>query len=171
MSAKGHASNWRLTPKNRFLSGKSMSPALAKPDREESGLQLTLKAVFGTTTASADGFDTDPRSNVFVCCAGPAAILSRVDTQLNITQQLYRARHDAAPVNAIPSFYNPSTPPNTPRKSHHPSPLKESTYGQGSARSLDVIPGSPGHGSTRNREVTCVALSPRANILAIGEVN
>ncbi len=172
MSAIGSAASRKLTPKNRFHPGQTASPSSTRPSREESGLHLTLKNVIGTTTSSSNSFDTDPGNNSFVCCAGPAVILSEVDDHCDITQRLFRARESASAVNLTPSFYNPSTPPSTPSKSRQGSPLKDKSYGLGPSSFYENAPDSPAHGraNTRSREATCVSLSTVGQFLAVGEV-
>lgn len=172
MSAVTHAASLRLTPKHRFHPALTPAHTPVKSSREENGLQLTLKSVIGTTTSSNSAFHALPERHFFVCCAGPAVVLNRVDEQLNITQQSYRARPNASPINATPSFYNPSTPPNTPGRSRHGSPLKDGTYGIGSTATLEYTSDSPGHGKASNwsREATCVSLSHCGKFLAVGEV-
>jgi len=173
MSAVSHAASLRLTPKNRLHPALTPNQTPAKPSREDSGLQLTLKNVIGTTTSSNSAFNALPEKHAFVCCAGPAVVLNRVDEQLNITQQLYRARPNALPMNATPSFYNPSTPPNTLGRSHYGSPLKEGSYGIGYTASSEYTSDTPNHGkaSNRSRAATCVSLSHCGKFLAVGEVS
>lgn len=164
-------------PKDRFHSpanakANASTPSHAKHSRVESGLQLILKTVIGTTTSSADAFDADPENSVFVCCAGPAVILSHVDEHLNISQRLFRAKPNVQPINATQSFYKSSTPPSTPARSRHGSPLKTKGFGIGPTANSEHLLDSPGHGlaSSRGREATCVSLSRRGNLLSIGEV-
>ena len=172
MSSIGHAASLRLTPKNRFHPIQTLTQTPTKVSRDESGLQLTLKNVIGTTTSSASAFDAVAEHHTFVCCAGPAAILSRVDENLNITQRLFRARPNALPVNPTLSFYNPSTPPTTPGRGRQGSPLKEGIYGIGSSASLEYAAESQGHSKAghRSKESTCVSLSRCGKFLAVGEV-
>lgn len=167
MSASHHAASWSLTPKDRL---ETASPSGAR--YTDSAVQLTLKSVIGTTTSSANGFDADTESQSFVCCAGPAVILSRLNEDLDISQQLFRARQHAAPINATPSFYNPSTPPSTPSRSRHTSQLKSGGYGLGFTASFEYLPDSSGstRASNRCRESTCVSLSHGGKFLAVGEV-
>ena len=173
MSAISHAAGLRLTPKNRFHPTHTPTHTPVKQAREDSGLQLILKNVIGTTTRSPNAFDASPAHHTFVCCAGPAAILSQVDENLNITQRLFRARPNASPVNATPSFYNPSTPPITPARSRQGSPLKEGGYGLSSTASLEYAADSQGlvKAGNRSRECTCVSLSHCGKFLAVGEVS
>ena len=172
MSSNGHAAGLRLTPKNKFYPAQSTTHMPRKLSRDDKSLQLTLKIVIGTTTSSANAFDALPEHHSFVCCAGPAAILARVDEKLNVSQRLFRARPNAFSVNATPSFYNPSTPPNTPGKGRQGSPLKDGSYGIVSTTGFEYPPDSQGQSraGSRSRESTCVALSRCGKFLAVGEV-
>lgn len=173
MSAIGSAASWKLIPRNKLHPGQSASPVSTRPSLEESGLHWTLKNVIGTTTSSSNAFDANPENNSFVCCAGPAVILSQVDDHCDISQRLFRARESALAVNSTPSFYNPSTPPTIPSRSRQGSPLKDRSYGPGSSALHENEPHSPAYGrvNTRSRETTCVSLSPGGQLLAVGEVN
>ena len=173
MSSTGHAASSMLTPMSRFHTPPNSGLSPAKHAQELGNLRLNFNNIVGTTTASANAFDALPEHHTFVSCAGPAAVLSRVDDHLNITQQLYRARPNASPVNATQSFYNPATPPNTPGKSRHGSPLKDGGCGTIYNGLQDYPPNSPSQGRANNRirETSCVSLSRGGNLLAVGEVN
>lgn len=168
MSALSNGTNSRLTPKHRLHLGHNTSKAA----REDGGLHLNLKTVVGTTTTSLNEFDSLSEQNAFICCAGPAVILSNVDEHLNISQRLFCARPSTAPINATPSFYNPSTPPTTPGRSRQGSPLKDNGYGMGLTPSLEYTPDSSSNAKSkgRNREATCVSMSRAGRFLAVGEV-
>lgn len=173
MSAIGHATSLVLTPTSRFHAIQNTNPSLTKQTREYNSPQLSLKSVIGTTTKSVNAFDALPEYHTFVCCAGSAAVLSRVDDHLNITQQLFRARPNTIPINANISYYNPATPPSTPGKSRNGSPLKDGGCGAIHSSLLDYPPDSPSHGraNNRSREASCVSLSRGGNLMAVGEVN
>lgn len=151
-----------LPPRNRY---RTTQDALQNRETDQSW-QLSLRSVIGTTTTSSNAFDTVPEHNVFAYCAGPAVIISKVDDELNVSQRLYRSKHSASPINGTSSFYNPITPPTTPSRSRHGSPLKEGSYGS------DDISASPGSGRVGawNREATCISLSRGGRFLAVGEV-
>ena len=168
MSSIGHGGGLRLTPRHRLHPTYHFARS-----QEDERLQLCLKTVIGTTTSSPNAFDSDGARHNFVYCAGPAAIVSHVDEDIGITQRLFRARHNAPPVNATTSFYNPSTPPTTPSKgSRHGSPLKDGPSANGLGASSEYSPDSPGTGRIQNRvrEATCVALSRQGGLLVVGEV-
>ena len=141
--------------------------------RSGEDINLNLKTVLGTTTRSANAFDADPEGNTFVCCAGPAVVLYQVDEDFNISQRCYRARPNVPPINATQSFYHPSTPPNTPMKSRHGSPLKNMGVPMASTiLSEQFLEASSHDGSNnRNREVTSVSMSHEGSLLAVGEVS
>lgn len=156
-----------LTPRSRYRTGQEG----AVGRRDDDGWQLSLKSVIGTTTSSNNAFDCLPEHHVFAYCAGPAVILSHVDESFNVTQRLFRARPNTAPINASQSFYSPNTPPTTPIRSRHGSPLKESIPG-GLGAASGYTTGSPGgvKAATLNREATCISLSRGNRFLAVGEV-
>ena len=151
-----------LTPRNRFRTTQDV----AQGREIDHGWQLTLRSVIGTTTTSNNAFDSVPELSVFAYCAGPAVILSEVDEAFNVSQRLFRSRHSASPINGTSSFYNPSTPPTTPSRSRHGSPLKEAIYG---SEEYSTTPGS-GKAGGWNRDATCISLSRGGKLLAVGEV-
>src|SRR5205809_4701769 len=75
--------------------------------------ELSLKHIIGTTTNSTSGFDSLPSSRSFAYTAGAAAVVVKLDDQLQVTQRFFRARPTAVPVNATASSYPPSTPMNS----------------------------------------------------------
>lgn len=156
-----------LTPSNRYP-----NQAAVRSFQEDVGCHLQLKTVIGTTTSSPNSFDSLPHINAFAICAGSAVIVARVDAQLNITQNLFRARPNARPVNETFSFYSSSTPPISSLRSRLASSLKESGYGAG--HSYEDSGGESAGTSQickRTREATCISLSPEGNLLAVGEVS
>lgn len=171
MSSIGHAASPMITPTSRFHATQNPGLISTKQARENNNLQISFKGVAGNTTNTVNAFDA--LSEHYVCCAGSAAVLSRVDERLDITQQLFRVRPNALPINATPSFYNPATPPNTPGKSRHGSPLKDTGCGIVYNGLQDYLPDSPSQGRVKNRsrETSCVSLSRGGNLMAVGEVN
>lgn len=161
MNGPGHP-GFALTPRNRLRTAQDVAQ-----NREiDNGWHLILRSVIGTTSSSNNAFDSHPEDRVFAYCAGPAVILLKVDEAFNVSQRLFRARHSASPINGTSSFYNTSTPPTTPSRSRHGSPLKEASY---AADDFAASPGS-GRASNWNREATCLSLSKGARFLAVGEV-
>lgn len=167
MISIGRGDSSRLTPKHRLHPGLSTRTA-----HEDSSLRLTLRTVIGSTTSSASSFDSISEHNLFVCCAGPAAILSQVDEDLKITQRLFRARPNALPIYGSSSFYSSGTTPITPTRSRYTSSLKDGAYVAGITTPGDLMPDSPSNSrlSSRTREATCVSISPGAKFVAVGEV-
>lgn len=172
MSSIGHAASSMVTPMSRFHASQIPGLSPTKQAREYNNLLISFKSVAGNTTSSVNAFDALSEQQTFACCAGSAAVLSRVDEHLNITQQLFRARPNALPINATPSFYNPATPPNTPGKSRHGSPLKDTGCGVVHNGLQDYSSDSPSQGrvNNRSRETSCVSLSRGGNLMAVGEV-
>ena len=150
----------------------SPRPNPTRQARECTNVQLSLNRVIGTTTSSANAFDALTEHHTFVCCAGSAAVLCRVDEHFNITQYSFRARPNASPINAIPSFYNPITPPGTQGKCRYRSPFKDGGSGTTHNGLLDYPPDSPSQGraNNRSRETSCVSLSREGSLMAVGEV-
>ena len=159
------ASNGTRPLKERFTPHQASS---AKQLREDTGLRLLLKACMGTTTTTVNGFDTDPVNHLFAYCAGSATILTRIDDNLDTTQQLYYAKQE--PVNVTTSFYNSSTPSPIPGTGHRPSPLKSGALQLGCNSPPCKSPGVTSKASARNRETTCVSLNSTTKWLAVGEV-
>ena len=158
----------RTTPRTR-LPPSNLGP---KYSQDDDRVQLSLRTVIGNTTTSPTGFDCDTARNRFVCCAGPASILTDIQEGCVFGQRVFRARVNAVPVNAVPSFYNSATPPTTPTRRKTASPIKDSTF----AHSLNVHSEQPSEspgGSKiqyRTREATCVSLDMKGDLLAVGEV-
>lgn len=157
-----------LTPNNRFHPTK----ATGRPSHDDHDYHLQLKTVIGTTTSSSSSFDCHPEIKTFVVCAGSAVIVAKVDAHLNITQQIFRARPNARPVNETPSFYNPSTPPVATLRNRLASSMKDSGYGAGYSFEESAAD-SPGTNqlTKRTREATCISLSSEGTLLAMGEVS
>ena len=173
MSGTSNTGSLRLTPKNRLtpvqLSG--------KPAREDTGLSLSLKTIIGTTTGSANAFDSDHESHTFAVCAGSAVVLGQVDDtpELNVTRRFFRARSDGWPVSATPSFYSsPVLPGISDSRIGLTSFSKDGGHGlaTGSFTTGSHPTESPvrGKGNKKIRDATCVSLSPGAKLLAVGEV-
>lgn len=101
MSTFNHAASRRLTPRK--------TPA--KPGREETSLRFSLTRIIGTTAVSASAFDYLSDLDIVATCAGSAAVLSRFDADLNVTQRIFRAGPNATAINASSPFYDPGTPP------------------------------------------------------------
>ena len=154
------ATGLRLTPQNHI----SPSHHPGKCTGDNGDCHLSVKTVIGTTTCSANGFDCLVDS--FAAIAGSAVILTRIDSDLNVTRRFFRARHNPWPHNSSSASYSPATPPTGPELRHRLiSPQKS------------VRAGSPlgdlGESHTarqRTKAATCISLSPDGRFLALGEV-
>ncbi len=171
MSGSSNTGSLRLTPKNRLTP--IQTPG--KSTREDTGVRLSLKRVIGTTTGSANAFDSDHESHSFAVCAGSTVVLSQIDEDLNITQRFFRARPDVWPTSATCSFYSsPVAQSTSDSRSRSASSMKDGGHGQASGGITvgNYSVESPGRGkaSKRTRDMTCVSLSPGAKLLAVGEV-
>lgn len=141
--------------------------------KDLNNLRVSFNSVIGTTTDSANAFDSLPENHTIAYCAGSATVLAQVDEHLNLTQRLFRVRPNASPVNPTPSFYNPATPPITPAKSRHGPHSKD-----GGSETIynglqDYHSKSPSQikATNRNRQTSCLSLSRRGDLMAVGEVN
>ncbi|KAG8531050.1 uncharacterized protein KY384_004407 [Bacidia gigantensis] len=150
MSSIGHGPSgggFRLTPRAKlYPMGNSTRHA-----QDEDRLQLNLKTVIGTTTSSPNAFDSSLFQNVFVYCAGPAAIVSYVQKDLAIVQRVFRAKPNTLPINATSSFYNPATPPTTPIRSRYPTQLKDAAQINGISPHSGSLPDVQGNTKVQNR--------------------
>lgn len=157
-----------LTPNNRV----HPIQATGRQSQDDYDCHLQMKTVIGTTTSSPNSFDCHPEIKTFVVCAGSAVIVARVDAHLNITQQIFRARPNARPINETPSFYNTSTPPVTNLRNRLASSLKDGGYRAGYSFEESAAE-SPGTSQLikRTREATCISLSSEGTLLAVGEVS
>ena len=173
MNSIGCAASSVLTPSSRIHASQTYSLNPPKQAQELKNLELSLKDIIGTTTDSVNAFDALPGHHSFVCCAGSAAVLSRVDEHLNISQQFFRARPNTSPINATPSFYNPATPPITPGKNRLGSPFKGEVSRISYTGSFNDSSSSPSQGRANkpSRETSCVSLSRGGDLVAVGEVN
>ena len=168
MSSIGHGGGLRNFPRHRLH-----LPHNGIRSQEDDRVQLSLKAVIGTTTTSPNGFDSASELDCFAYCAGPAVIVSQIHRDLTVTQRLFRARQNASSLNWTPSFYNPTTSPTTPTRSRHGSPFKDGSFSASLMMTPEHTSDSPTTGKSPNcvRETTCVSLGRRSNLVAIGEVS
>ena len=162
----------RRTPKNKFT---PTQPA-GRAARADTGFDLSLRNIIGTTTTSANGFSVDQDSHSFAVCAGSAVVLSQLDENLDITKRFFRTRPDAWPTNITPSFYSSLTSQGTPDSHSRPkSSLKDGGYRQaGGGNPMGVAHSEPSSRSKANklaRDASCVSLSPGGKFLAVGEVS
>ncbi|KAF2748938.1 WD repeat protein-like protein [Sporormia fimetaria CBS 119925] len=172
MSPAALAGNIKLHPNSSpYLKATPMRPPV-KPSRPEA--TLALKQVIGTTTCSANGFDSLPNGHSFAFTAGAAAVVATIEDGNIVSQRFYRARPTANPLNPSASVYGgPSTPAQNESRSR---------TGNSAQAGLGVSPiasptadwtDSPGNKSWSARErikaATCLSFSPDGRFLAVGE--
>lgn len=163
----------KLTPSNSpFVKSASLRSPV-KSNRQE--LNLSLRQVIGTTTNTANGFDSLPSGRSFAFTAGAAAVIATVDDNQQVSQRFYRARPTANPLNPSSSIYGgPSTPTNNESRSRTAVSLRDAGIGASPLASPGGDWGdSPGNKTWTARErikaATCVSFSPDGKYLAIGE--
>ena len=173
MSSTGHAADLMLTPTSRHRASHNPGLSHTKQAQNSNNLRLSFNSVIGTTTDSANAFDSLPEHHTFAYCAGSATVLAQVDEHLNISQRLFRVRPNASPVNATPPFYNPGTPPSTPGRFRHGSHSKDGGYEAMYHGLQDYHSKSPSQDkvTNRNRQTSCLSLSRGGDLMAVGEVN
>ena len=146
----------------------------SKKQSQQAGLTLTLKSIIGTTTYSSRGFDCNSATSSFATCAGSAAVVTHVDSELKVSQKFFRARNGPSVAYGASSNHDAQGAPNTPEwRTHLASSLRRKTFGIGSTRSPQVDQGvSPGRANIRQktRATSCVSLSSDGRLLAVGEV-
>ena len=171
MSLTGHTSSSMLTPTGKLHASPNPGLSHVKQAQDSNNIRLSFDSVIGTTTDSANAFDSLPEHHTIAYCAGSATVLAQVDEHLNLTQRLFRVRPNASPVNVIPPFYNPATPPSTPGKSRYGSHSKDGGCETIYHNSQDYHSKSPSQtkATNRNRQTSCVSLS--RGVMAVGEVN
>jgi hypothetical protein len=163
----------KLTPSSPspFKNTPLRSPT--KSNRAEAS--LALKQVIGTTTNSANAFDSLPSSCSFAFTAGAAAVLASVDDQHRVSQRFYRARPTANPINPSGSVYGgPPTPTQNESRNRTAATLREAGLGASPLASPAVEwSDSPGNKNWNVRDrikaATCVSFSPNGRYLAVGE--
>jgi hypothetical protein len=168
----GPGTSLKITPSNSpVLRSATRSPQKLMPCQST----LSLQTVIGTTTATPNGFSSHEPTRSFALCAGSAAILAEVDSDLNINQRFFRARPTAIAVNPVTSFYSQSTPPTTPETRRPSLAAKSGT----NASFYGASPGGDWTDATNSRTwssrervkaVSSVEISPNGRFLAVGEV-
>jgi hypothetical protein len=167
-------SGLKLTPSpSPFKNTPLRSPI--KAHRAEAS--LALRQVMGTSTNSANAFDSLPTARSFAFCAGAAAVLATIDDQQRVSQRFYRARPTASPINPSSSVYGgPATPTQNESRNRTATSLREAGIGASPLGSpAHDWSASPGGTSWSARErikaATCVTFSPDGKYLAVGEVS
>ena len=146
-----------------------------KPSRTEAN--LALRQVIGTTTSSANAFDSLQTGNCFAYTAGAAAVIASVDEEHNVSQCFYRARPTTNPLNPSASIYGgPSTPTQNESRNRTAASLRDAGFGGSPLASpaANDWPDSPSSRAWTVKEkikaATCVSFSPDGKFLAVGEV-
>lgn len=137
---------------------------------------LALRQVIGTTTSSANAFDSLPSGRCFAYTAGAAAVMAFVDEENNIVQRFFRARPTTNPINPSASIYGgPATPTQNESRNRTAASLRDAGFGGSPLASPAAIewPDSPSSRAWTMKEkikaATCVSFSPDEKFLAIGE--
>lgn len=167
----------KLTPTpSPFTTTKNNPRSPIKPGRAEA--TLALRTVIGTTTSTANAFDSLPAARCFAYTAGAAAVVATVDEQHNITQRFYRARPTTNPINSFSSVYGgPSTPTQNESRNRAAASLREAGLGASphASPATNDWNDSPNNRAWTAREkikaATCVSFSPDGKFLAVGEVS
>ncbi|KAJ4297902.1 hypothetical protein N0V90_005801 [Kalmusia sp. IMI 367209] len=164
----------KLTPSpSPFLKNTPLRSPIKSHHRSD--VSLTLRQVIGTTTSSANAFDTLSSARSFAFCAGAAAVLATVDDEHHVSQRFFRARPTTNPINPSASIYGgPSTPTQNESRNRTAASLREAGIGASPLASpANDWSDSPGGKSWSARErikaATCVSFSPDAKFLAVGE--
>ncbi len=138
---------------------------------------LALRQVIGTTTNSANAFDSLSSGRCFAYTAGAAAVIASVDEEHKVTQRFYRARPTTIPLNPSSSIYGgPSTPTQNESRNRVAASLRDAGFGASplaSPAANDWQESPTGKAWTMKEKIkaaTCVSFSPDGRFLAVGEV-
>jgi len=175
MASPAWGASIKLTPSpSPFL---RHTPQRSPVKAHRTDASLALRQVIGTTTGSANAFDSLPSARSFAFCAGAAAVLATVDDEHHVTQRFYRARPTTAPINPATSVYGgPSTPIQNESRNRTANPLRDIAGGASPyASPAHDWTDSPGSKTWTARErikaATCVSFSPDGRFLAVGEAS
>ncbi|KAF1834581.1 WD domain-containing protein [Decorospora gaudefroyi] len=137
---------------------------------------LALRQVIGTTTNSANAFDSLPLGSSFGYTAGAAAVIASIDEQGHVIQRFYRARPTTNPINPSASIYGgPSTPTQNESRNRTAASLRDAGFGGSPlpSPSLHDWADSPSSRAWTMKEkikaATCVSFSPDGKYFAVGE--
>ncbi|KAF9698469.1 hypothetical protein EKO04_003898 [Ascochyta lentis] len=168
----------KLTPTpSPFTSTSTRTNSLRSPIKAtRAEATLALRTVIGTTSSTANAFDSLPAARCFAYTAGAAAVVATVDEQHNISQRFYRARPTTNPLNASASIYGgPATPTQNESRNRAAASLRDAGLGASPHASPAANDGSdsPNNRAWTARErikaATCVSFSPDGRFLAVGE--
>ena len=160
----------KLTPSNSPYLRPSGPKSPSRSTRFGNEPCLSLKSIIGTTTYSSTAFDCLPLARSFAYVAGAAAVLVKLSDQGQVSQQFFRARPTAVPVNAVASVTNPSTPTHSAAdfRNRALTPLRDAAVSP-MADWADSPSSKTWTARERIKAATCVALSPDGRFLALGE--
>ncbi|KZM18909.1 uncharacterized protein EKO05_0006689 [Ascochyta rabiei] len=165
----------KLTPTpSPFASAKNSLRSPIKAARAEA--TLALRTVIGTTTSTANAFDSLPAARCLAYTAGAAAVVATVDAQNHISQRFYRARPTTHPINSSASIYGgPATPTQNESRNRAAASLRDAGLGPSphATPAANDWSDSPNNRAWTARErikaATCVSFSPDGRFLAVGE--
>lgn len=139
-------------------------------------VNLALRQVIGTTTNSANAFDSLPSARCFAYTAGAAAVIASIGPDHNVSQRFYRARPTTNPLNPSSSIYGgPSTPTQNESRNRTAASLRDAGFGGSplaSPAANDWAESPSGRAWTMKEKIkaaTCVSFSPDGKFLAVGE--
>jgi hypothetical protein len=164
----------KLTPSNSPYLRTTPLRSPVKTSRAEA--TLALKQVIGSTTNSANAFDSLSSGRCFAFTAGAAAVVAAVDEEDHVSQRFFRARPTTNPLNPSASVYGgPSTPTQNESRNRTAAALRDGGLGASPLGSpANEWGDSPGNRTWSTRErikaATCVSFSPDGKFLAVGEV-
>lgn len=141
-------------------------------------VNLALRQVIGSTTGSANAFDSLPSGSCFAYTAGAAAVIATTDDEHKVSQRFYRARPTTNPLNPSSSIYGgPSTPTQNESRNRVAASLRDAGFGASPVASpaANDWADSPTNKAWTIKEkikaATCVSFSPDGKFLAVGEVS
>ncbi|KAF2728591.1 WD40 repeat-like protein [Polyplosphaeria fusca] len=172
MMSPAWGASLKLTPAHSPYLKNTPLRSPVKTSRPE--VSLALKQVIGTTTSSANAFDSLPSGRTFAFTAGAAAVIAEVDDEHRLTQRFYRARPTTNPLNPSSSVYGgPSTPTQNESRNRIAASLRDAGIGASPLASPGDWTDSPGAkawtAKERIKAATCVSFSPDGKFLAVGE--
>lgn len=145
-----------------------------KTNRTEAN--LALRQVIGTTTCTANAFDSLADGRCFAYTAGAAAVMASIAQDHSVSQRFYRARPTTNPINPSASIYGgPSTPTQNESRNRTVASLRDTGFGVSpvACPATNDWPDSPSSRAWTTKEkiksATCVSFSPDGKFLAVGE--
>src|SRR5436305_1260316 len=113
-NSRSHSANpglgLKLTPSNTAFPRTSTVKSPSKSTRSLYEDSLSLRRIIGTTASSSCGFDCLPSAKSFAYTAGAAAVVVKLDDNLQVSQRFFRAHPSATSLNSsTPSTFLPQT--------------------------------------------------------------